>query len=283
VVNRPPAEPFTSAVQGVSFSWQPVGARPFFQRARLPFASFHGLRNTTYHLEIATDEDFNHPVRDVHTWRTCAESGLLAPGNYFWRIATLDGRGLEGKWSPTGRFTIVRRLAVEMGPDRELVKHGRQLLTGPGTRFLAMAGGDETSVGSIEYSLNGGEFKAATRGVVLEQEGSHRVKARGVGRDGAVGPEQERVVVVDATAPVIDIHLGRPLREDTGSTYTVTIKAADNIKVDRIEVSLDGGPFAAYDGPIQLDAGREHTLVARAVDLVGNRSAARRLKLGALE
>ena len=47
--------------------------------------------------------------------------------------------------------------------------------------------------------------------------------------------------------------------------------ATDGHRLALSEVSLDGGPFAAYDGPIQLDAGREHTLVARAVDLVGNR------------
>jgi hypothetical protein len=246
--------------------------------------AYRGRRQTTYHLEVARDEIFNDVVQHVATWQTQARTDILAPGDYFWRIASLDKDGLKGAWSPTGQFSVQRNLQIAFGPDRVLVQHGGRAMSGPGVTFRARAKTRDTTVSGAQYSVNGAPFGPAPGGVVLSKEGDYSIMARGVGLDGHDGPVEEATLFVDATLPRITIHYGYPEVTDDGTlTVMVTIKAEDNIAVSCIDVSIDGGPFRKYDAPFPLDARTPHTLSARAVDVVGNHSLTRTMQIAAIQ
>ncbi|WP_037656065.1 OmpL47-type beta-barrel domain-containing protein, partial [Streptomyces exfoliatus] len=56
-----------------------------------------------------------------------------------------------------------------------------------------------------------------------------------------------------------------------------TVTATDDDSgVDRIEYSLDGGPYLAYTMPVIVDRVGHHTVAHRATDKAGNTSEARR-------
>jgi hypothetical protein len=87
-------------------------------------------------------------------------------------------------------------------------------------------------------------------------------------------------VTVDAEAPEVDIHIGRPtMTESGGKKIAVTITAEDDHGVKRIDTSLDGSEFTTYEGPLQLSASRTYALAIRAVDIVGNVSPTRIIKI----
>ncbi|GII59698.1 hypothetical protein Pth03_80870 [Planotetraspora thailandica] len=55
------------------------------------------------------------------------------------------------------------------------------------------------------------------------------------------------------------------------SSVAVAVTAADEESgVDKTEVSVDGGPYAAYTGPVSLAADGAHTVAYRATDKAGN-------------
>jgi hypothetical protein len=283
IVDAPAVEPFSTASQQLAFKWEPVGKRPLLKRWGARFATYRAPRETTYHLEIATDDIFNHVVQDVTTWKLEAESPVLAPGDYYWRIASLNEKGLEGVWSETSMFSVERNLKIALGPDRDLVHHGGRMMGGPGTMVAAQPKASDTSVDVIHYSINGGAFQAFPSGVVLSDEGAYTIRARAVGLDGHIGSEEQVALAIDATVPQINMHYGYPqLAESGGLAVPVTIKAMDNERVARIEVSIDGAAFVSYSEPVLLDADVDHVLSARAIDLVGNVSPVRTMQVSAI-
>ena len=53
---------------------------------------------------------------------------------------------------------------------------------------------------------------------------------------------------------------------------TITLTATDNVEVDSIYYSIDGGAYKKYTAPIPIDVDGEHTVTYYAVDIVGNPS-----------
>ncbi len=74
----------------VTLSWGPVSGASF------------------YHLVLATRPFFAQATLDLdHLARTSVELPPLAPGTYYWRVAAVDGKGNEGRWSPVRRFRVL--------------------------------------------------------------------------------------------------------------------------------------------------------------------------------
>ncbi len=74
----------------VTLSWGPVTGAAF------------------YHLVLATRPFFAQATLDLdHLARTSVELPPLAPGTYYWRVAAVDRKGNEGRWSPVRRFRVL--------------------------------------------------------------------------------------------------------------------------------------------------------------------------------
>ncbi|MEU6373006.1 family 16 glycoside hydrolase [Streptomyces sp. NPDC046909] len=142
-----------------------------------------------------------------------------------------------------------------------------------------------SGVNTIEYAVNDGAWQPYTAPVMVHQLGTHTVRYRATDKAGNVSAEKNvRFTVVatptpDTTPPVTGVTVEGT--KNSGGAYVgnarVTVSATDEggSGVDRIEYSIDGGPYIAYTTPVIVDRAGTHTLAYRATDRTGNTSAAR--------
>ncbi|QIJ66827.1 family 16 glycoside hydrolase [Streptomyces sp. JB150] len=143
-----------------------------------------------------------------------------------------------------------------------------------------------SGVNTIEYALGAsGAWQPYTTPVMVHQAGAYTVRYRATDKAGNVAAEKsvEFTVVTappqDTTPPVTGATVEGTLNSDgayvTRATVTVTATDAGGSGVDRIEYSLDGGPYLAYTAPLIVDRAGAHTVAYRATDKAGNTSPAR--------
>lgn len=143
-----------------------------------------------------------------------------------------------------------------------------------------------SGVNTIEYALGeSGAWQAYTAPVMVHESGTHTVRYRATDRAGNVSAVKSVTFTVvappveDRTPPVT----GATVTGDRNSSgayvrsATVTVSADDHggSGVDRVEYSLDGGPYVAYGAPLVVDRAGTHTVAYRATDKAGNTAAAR--------
>ncbi|MBE8474644.1 OmpL47-type beta-barrel domain-containing protein [Streptomyces justiciae] len=142
-----------------------------------------------------------------------------------------------------------------------------------------------SGVNTIEYALGTGAWQPYTAPVMVHQLGTHTVRYRATDKAGNVSAEksvQFKVVATptpDTTAPVTGVTVEGTKNSDGAyiGNAKVTVSATDEggSGVDRIEYSIDGGPYLAYTAPVVVDRAGTHTLAYRATDKAGNTAAAR--------
>ncbi|KDQ70786.1 OmpL47-type beta-barrel domain-containing protein [Streptomyces halstedii] len=143
-----------------------------------------------------------------------------------------------------------------------------------------------SGVNSIEYALGeDGVWQPYTAPVMVHEVGVHTVRYRATDRAGNAAAEKavEFTVVEppsrDKTPPETSLKVTGDKNSDgayiTSAKATVTA-TDDDSGVDRIEYSLDGGPYLAYTTPVIVDRVGHHTVAHRATDKAGNTSEARR-------
>ena len=104
-------------------------------------------------------------------------------------------------------------------------------MVGPGTVFTGSAAREDTSVVGYEYSLNGGPFQRGDKGLVLGETGEFVLAARGVGADGKTGEAVQEIVVVDAKAPDLRVHIGEAVHfPGYGLVCSISVLADDDPK-----------------------------------------------------
>ncbi|MBX9364084.1 DUF1080 domain-containing protein [Streptomyces sp. WAC04114] len=142
-----------------------------------------------------------------------------------------------------------------------------------------------TGVNTIEYAIGSGAWQPYTAPVMVHQVGTHTVRYRATDKAGNVAAEKNvRFTVVaappaDTTAPVTGVTV-EGTKNASGAyvnSARVTVTATDEhgSGVERIEYSLDGGPYLAYSAPVVVDRAGAHTVAYRATDKAGNTAAAR--------
>ncbi|MGV9639639.1 OmpL47-type beta-barrel domain-containing protein [Streptomyces sp. NPDC003514] len=143
-----------------------------------------------------------------------------------------------------------------------------------------------SGVNDVEYALGDGAWQPYTAPVMVHEAGGHTVRYRATDKAGNVAPAKDvRFTVVpapedDTTAPVTGVTV-EGTKNSSGAyvgNAKVTVTATDEHHgsgVDRIEYSIDGGPYLAYTAPVVVDRAGTHTLAYRATDKAGNTSAAR--------
>ncbi|MFE0255569.1 OmpL47-type beta-barrel domain-containing protein [Streptomyces sp. NPDC059010] len=142
-----------------------------------------------------------------------------------------------------------------------------------------------SGVNTVEYAIGSGAWQAYTAPVMVHQVGTHTVRYRATDKAGNVAAEKSVQFTVvaspepDTTPPVTGVSVEGTKNSDGAyiGNAKVTLSATDahGSGVDRIEYSIDGGPYLAYTGPVVVDRAGTHTLAYRATDKAGNTSAAR--------
>ncbi|MCK8432822.1 DUF1080 domain-containing protein [Streptomyces sp. D2-8] len=142
-----------------------------------------------------------------------------------------------------------------------------------------------TGVNTIEYAVGSGAWQPYTAPVMVHEAGAHTVRYRATDKAGNVAAEKSvRFTVVaappqDTTPPVTGVAVEGTKNSDGAyvNSARVTVTATDEhgSGVERIEYSLDGGPYLAYSAPVVVDRAGAHTVAYRATDKAGNTAAAR--------
>ncbi|MGW5612328.1 OmpL47-type beta-barrel domain-containing protein [Streptomyces sp. NPDC003877] len=142
-----------------------------------------------------------------------------------------------------------------------------------------------SGVNTIEYAIGSGAWQPYTAPVMVHQVGEHTVRYRATDKAGNVAAEKSvRFTVTaappqDTTPPVTGVTVEGTKNSDgayvNSARVTVTASDAHGSGVERIEYSLDGGPYLAYTAPVVVDRAGAHSVAYRATDKAGNTSAAR--------
>ncbi len=262
-----PSATATTAQQRVLFAWTPAD----------PIAELSG-----YRVEIATDTNFTRIVQDERVTYARWTSATLAPGDYQWRLSSINPDGLQGPSTEARALTILRNLALTLNPSRPPVAKAGTQVVSPLYAFAARPDAD-SSVVDVEFSVDGGAYQARTEPVTLDEAGPRTLKARGIGADGEAGQPVEIKVVVDAAAPDVAVAVSPNYPHPSlVKAFKVTLTASDETGVEQLDYALNDGVFTAYPGPIELGAHTTYQLRFRATDVVGNASEERTMSFPAL-
>ncbi|MEV2216730.1 family 16 glycoside hydrolase [Streptomyces sp. NPDC050997] len=142
-----------------------------------------------------------------------------------------------------------------------------------------------SGVNTVEYAVGSGAWQPYTAPVMVHQTGTHTVRYRATDKAGNVSADKSVTFTVvaaapqDTTPPVTGVTVDGTRNSDGAYVRSarVTVSATDEggSGVDRIEYSLDGGPYLAYTAPVVVDRAGAHTVAYRASDKAGNTAAAR--------
>ncbi|MFI8191256.1 OmpL47-type beta-barrel domain-containing protein [Streptomyces sp. NPDC085946] len=159
-----------------------------------------------------------------------------------------------------------------------------------GTATVTVSASDTGSgVNTVEYALGTGAWQPYTAPVMVHGAGAHTVRYRATDKAGNVAAEKSVHFTVvaapprDTVAPVTGVTV-EGTRNSAGAylnSARVTVTATDEggSGVERIEYSLDGGPYLAYTAAVVVDRAGAHTLAYRATDRAGNTAPARTVSL----
>lgn len=150
-----------------------------------------------------------------------------------------------------------------------------------------------SGVNTIEYAVGAdGAWQPYTAPVMVHEAGAHKVRYRATDKAGNAAAEKavDFTVVAppteDRTPPETTAALTGEKNSDgafiTSAKATVTATDAGS-GVDRIEYSLDGGPYLAYTAPVLVDRIGSHTFAHRATDKAGNTSGAKQVSFTVAE
>ncbi|MFD5202031.1 OmpL47-type beta-barrel domain-containing protein [Streptomyces sp. NPDC058375] len=143
-----------------------------------------------------------------------------------------------------------------------------------------------SGVNTIEYALGAdGEWQPYTAPVMVHELGEHTVRYRATDRSGNVADEKSVDFTVveppsqDQTAPETSVKVEGDKNSDgafiTSAKATLTA-TDDDSGVEKVEYSLDGGPYLAYTTPVIVDRVGHHSIAHRATDKAGNTSEAKK-------
>ncbi|MEU2561128.1 family 16 glycoside hydrolase [Streptomyces longispororuber] len=141
-----------------------------------------------------------------------------------------------------------------------------------------------SGLNKVEYALGDGAWTAYTAPVMVHAPGAHTVRYRASDKAGNTAPEKSVAFTVvappeeDRTPPRTSAEIEGEKNSDGAylgrAKVTVTATDADS-GVDKVEYSLDGGPYVAYTAPVVVDRAGRHTVAYRASDKAGNTAPAK--------
>ncbi|WP_217208140.1 OmpL47-type beta-barrel domain-containing protein [Streptomyces sp. AC550_RSS872] len=245
----------------------------------------------------ATDEEggsgvdrVEYAVGDTGAWQPYTTPVVVGQvGDHKIRYRALDKAGNVSA-EKSVEFTVVAPQSDDTTPPETSAGVGGE--QNPDGTYIGMAtvtvsaSDTGSGVNTIEYAIGTGAWQPYTAPVMVHEVGSHTVRYRATDKAGNVAAEKSVQFTVvaapqpDTTAPVTGVSVEGTKNSDGAyvGNAKVTVTATDEHHgsgVDRIEYSLDGGPYLAYGAPVVVDRAGTHTLAYRATDKAGNTSAAR--------
>ncbi|KOG29412.1 glycosyl hydrolase [Streptomyces resistomycificus] len=248
----------------------------------------------------ATDEDggsgvdrVEYAVGDTGAWQPYTTPVVVDQvGAHKVRYRATDKAGNTSAEKST-EFTVVARPSDDTAPpDTSATVSGEQNADGTYVDMATVtvsASDTGSGVNTVEYAVGAGAWQPYTAPVMVHQVGRHTVRYRATDKAGNAAAEKsvEFTVVAaapqDTTPPVTGVSVEGTKNSDGAyvGNARVTVSATDagGSGVDRIEYSLDGGPYLAYTAPVVVDRTGAHVVAYRASDKAGNTSAARTVSL----
>ncbi|MFT5122291.1 MAG: hypothetical protein ACI97B_000919 [Verrucomicrobiales bacterium] len=254
-LTHPPRAGYQTAEQQVGFAWRQSAQH----------------KHAQYELSVARDIDFGQLVDRVVTRELTYTSKPLDEGIYFARVRTADLSGVPGFSSEVITFKVTPNLEIQLGAETPKFDVDQQIFVAPKAHIQAFPVLSDSSVVGIQYRIDQGEYFASETGILLGETGSYELRARAVAADGDFGEEQVVKVTIDAQAPQLRVHVGEVADvPGYGLIRSVSFIAEDNLKLDRVEYTLDGKTYKRYDNPLKLPISRDFKISVRAYDLFGN-------------
>lgn len=153
-----------------------------------------------------------------------------------------------------------------------------------------------SGVNTIEYAIGAnGTWQPYTAPVMVHQAGTHRVRYKATDKAGNTAAEKAVEFTVltppaaDKTPPRTSAVVSGQKNSDGAYitsarvTVTATDEGAGASGVDKVEYSLDGGPYLAYTSAVLVDRAAFHTVLYRATDKAGNTSPAQKVSFTVAE
>ncbi|MHC5905116.1 OmpL47-type beta-barrel domain-containing protein [Streptomyces sp. S6] len=230
-----------------------------------------------------------YAIGDEDVWRPYTTPVVVDQvGRYSARYRAFDKAGNVSA-EKTVRFTVVAPQSDDTtAPETSATVSGEQRPDGAYVEMATVtvtASDTGSGVNTIEYALGDGSWQPYTAPVMVHQTGAHTVRYRATDKAGNVSAVKDvRFTVVaspapDTVPPVTGVTVSGTRNSDgayVGSArVTVSATDGDGSGVERIEYSIDAGPYLAYGAPVVVDRAGTHTLAYRATDRAGNTSAAR--------
>ncbi|WP_280888821.1 family 16 glycoside hydrolase [Streptomyces sp. LBL] len=209
-------------------------------------------------------------------------------GSHTIRYRALDKAGNVSA-EKSVRFTVV---APDSGdttaPETSATVSGEQNADGTYVDMATVtvsASDTGSGINTVEYAVGSGAWQPYTAPVMVHQVGAQTVRYRATDKAGNVSAEKSAQFTVsaatpqDTNPPVTGVTIDGT-RNSAGAyvrSARVTVNATDEggSGIDRIDYSLDAGPYLAYTAPVLVDRPGAHTVAYRASDKAGNTSAAR--------
>lgn len=147
-----------------------------------------------------------------------------------------------------------------------------------GYNFYLRAFDTYSGVKQIYYAINDGEFQEYSEPLLFDKGGNYTIKYYAVDNVGNVSNVFVYQFIVDDEKPLAEIipaeepyMIGDKFYAKSG--FQIEIKGHDSLSgVKLILVSVDGGDFLPYAGPITFTEEGEHTVSVSIIDNVGNTS-----------
>ena len=252
----PPATTYQTGIQILDLSWEHVKTSPKKIAQRVTNYFFN--RFASYHVEIGKDITFNQIVEDHVTGENNLQTNVLSPGEYYWRVSSIDNNGLEGSPTRAKKLRVVRDLTVEIVPDFPPIEWYDKWVTVPMNAFNILPVELDSSVDRLEFSLNRGRFETFDGRISLKEDGEFLLWVRGVGVDGYLGEVVQRLIQIDGTPPTITIDVSSIEEDpDLGEVVYITMDATDNTDVEILEYKIDDEDFQPYIGEIAISVARK--------------------------
>jgi len=145
------------------------------------------------------------------------------------------------------------------------------------TAFTLEAKDDSSSIDYIEWKPKNGDYRRFTQPIRLSEEGATEIHYRSVDKAGNSEIPKVLVVVVDNTAPRVNLIPAEQLFVLDGVPFTsknnsYTIVAEDKNGVDKITYSINTEANKTYAEPIKLEKSGANVIKYNAADKSGNSS-----------
>lgn len=144
--------------------------------------------------------------------------------------------------------------------------------------FIIKANDKYSGTKSIFYSINDEQFQEYKDKILFDKGGTYTIKYYSVDNVGNASQIYVYQFIVDAEKPVAQIVPSDKFtligdKNYAALTTTYTVKALDAMSgVKIVLVSVDGGDFVPYVGPITLTTEGSHTISVQVIDNVNNTS-----------